>query len=495
MKFLILSDNSNGTWPHLYYRSLGAQELSRRIVSAGYESTIVDWFTYWSDQQLMEVAELWFDSTEKPVIAISTPFNTSDIFYLNTFLEWARARWPSLIVIHGGGRVFDPTVKNVDIFFLGRSMQIFDDWLHQRDLSAYTVNENPIVLKNLDFDQYVDVPVVPLINDDNSYTEDDILGFEIGVGCKFNCTFCNYELRGAKIAKLSDSKTLHKFFSDAYSKYGIVNFFIADDTPNESDIKLKILADALEGLPFHPRISGFTRLDILAARPSQIEYYKKIQFDSLFFGIESFNEKASKGIRKKSDLFNVYDTLKQLREISPNTFLVGGLIVGLNGDSESSIRESIDRVVKDHLLDSVQLYPLLILKAQNPIMGEGYMSELEMDPERFGYTLTGETEKTVISDDLVHKAKWVSDWTNYDEAVELARVLSAETFKRISDLNHMEYAGLRALGLVDKSVGRNTKLVDIARKVAYNKSRRLKKLYVQNRLEYFRKHCQESPRN
>lgn len=486
MKFLVLSENSNGSWPYLYFRGIGAQELHKRIQAAGYESTVIDWFTHWSETQLISAAELWFGDEPEPVIAISTPFNTKDVFYLESFLTWAKTRWPSVTVIHGGGRVYDPTVKHVDVFFLGRSMQIFDDWLHKRDLASYTVQHNPMVLKNLNFDQYRDVPVVPSIDHSDCYTSDDILGFEIGVGCKFNCTFCNYELRGAKISNLTDSESLHNFFLNAYTQYGIENFFIADDTPNESDVKLEILANAIQGLPFRPKLSAFTRLDILAARPQQIEYYKKIQFDSLFFGIESFNDQASRGIRKKSDLYNVYDTLKLLREISPNTFLVGGLIVGLNGDSESSIRESVDKVITEQLLDSVQLYPLLLLKAQNAIMGEGYRSELELDPERFGYKLTGETLPTVISDDLVHIAKWVSDWIDYDSAVTLADTLAKETSKRVSNLNHMEYAGLRALNLVDKSVHNNTKLVDLARKRAYTKSNRLKQIYAQNKMDFFR---------
>lgn len=486
MKFLILSENSNGSWPYLYFRGLGSFELTRRISEAGHDSTIVDWFTYWPIEDLKESADIWFGDETHPVIAISTPFNTTDVHYLDPFLEWAKSRWSNLTVIHGGGRVFDPSVKNVDIFFLGRSMQIFDDWLHHRDLSKYIVNNKPLVLKNLDFNQYVDVPVVPTVRDDDFYTKDDILGFEIGVGCKFNCTFCNYELRGAKISNLASSEALHNFFANAYNKHGIENFFIADDTPNENDVKLEILVEALEGLNFHPKITGFTRLDILAGRPKQIEYYKKIQFDSLFFGIESFNEKASKGIRKKSDLFNVYDTLKQLRSVSPNTFLVGGLIVGLNGDSEQSIRDSIDRVVEEKLLDSVQLYPLLLLKAQNAIMGEGYMSELETNPEKFGYKLSGETEPTFISGDLVHKAKWISDWTDYDSASDLSDRLARETAKRISNLNHMEYAGLRSLKVIDRSDPEFHLSMPMIRTRSFSKSTRLKKEYVIKKLNYFR---------
>ena len=482
MKFLVLSENSNGGWPYLYYRGIGAQELAKRISAAGYANTVIDWFTHWSESQLKEAISCWFGDHLAPVIAISTPFAPTDIAYLKQILVWAKQTWPNLKVIHGGGRVFDSTIDNVDVFFLGRSMQVFDDWMQGLDVSKYTALTKPLVLKNLNFDENKDTPVVPQLDDSDFYTKDDILGFEIGVGCKFNCTFCNYELRGAKISRLASSKDIHNLFSEAYNRYGIENFFIADDTPNESDTKLEILLEALEGLNFHPKITAFTRLDILAARPKQIEMYKKIQFDSLFFGIESFNEQASKMLRKKSDLYNVYDTLKTLREICPNTFLVGGLILGLNGDSEASIRSSIDRVIAEDLLDSVPVYPLNILRAQ-AVFGEGYMSQLDQDPEKFGYKIEG-THPTAQAADTVHQLQWVSEWSSLAHATKLADTLTNETKNDVTNLNHMEYAGLRSLGLIDKDV--NPMMVDIVRKRAYIKSKKLKQEYVEKKLNYFR---------
>lgn len=482
MKFLILSENSNGGWPYLYFRGIGAQELSKRITAAGHPNTVIEWFTHWSESQLKEAIELWFGSESEPVIAISTPFAPTDIHHLKDILVWAKQTWPKLKVIHGGGRVYDSTIQNVDVFFLGRSMQVFEDWMRGRDVSKYTALENPLVLKNLNFDENQDTPVVPQLHDNDFYNKDDILGFEIGVGCKFNCTFCNYELRGAKISRLASSKELHNLFSEAYNRYGIENFFIADDTPNETDTKLEILLESFEGLNFHPKITGFTRLDILAARPKQIELYKKIQFDSLFFGIESFNEQASKLLRKKSALYNVYDTLKQLRKLCPNTFLVGGLIVGLNSDSEISIRSSVNKVLQEDLLDSVQLYPLNILRAQS-VFGEGYMSDLDQNPEKFGYKIQG-TYPTQLAADTVHQLQWVSNWSNLDHATELSASITSDIKLDISNLNHMEYAGLRSLGLIDKNV--EPAVIDIVRKRAYTKSKKLKRAYVEKKLNFFR---------
>ena len=218
MKFLVLSENGNGTWPYLYYRGLGALELHKRIQLHGHQSTLIDWFTVWSPDKLTTAIQAWFGDEANPVIAISTPFDVTDVYKIKDVLAQARIRYPNLTVIHGGSRTYNPQIKDIDVFFLGRSMQVFDAWLLGHSLTQYTVNNVPLVLVNKNFDQNVDTPVLPKLDDHDFLTPYDILGFEIGVGCKFNCTFCNYELRGAKVTTLTDSRTLKEYFEQAYGQ-------------------------------------------------------------------------------------------------------------------------------------------------------------------------------------------------------------------------------------------------------------------------------------
>lgn len=479
MKFLILSENSNGTWPYLHFRSLGAQELHKRITAQGYQSTVIDWFTHWSHEQLKSVMLSWFD-TDEPVLALSTPFDIRDIYSIDPVLLWAKQTWPKLKIIHGGGRTLNIN-PIVDVYFLGRSMQVFDDWLSGRDLAKYTVQTNPLVLKNSQFDQTQDTPVLPMLSADDFYVSRDILGFEVGVGCKFNCTFCNYELRGAKITNLLDAAELREYFLEAYQRWGITNFFAADDTPNESDEKLSVIADAIDGLPFRPNISAYSRLDIITGRPSQVELYRRIQFGSLFFGIESFNDTASRMIRKKSHIGSVFQTLKTLREVSPNTFMVGGIILGLNGDSEEHIRNSIDTVVKESLLDSIQVYPLSIARS-TAIRDDGYHSQLDTDPEKFGYRINGIQGNFRTS--AVQQFHWSSDWTDSAGANRLSNQIAEDYKDQINFLNHMEYAGLQALGIAKdrKLVSKNKPILSSQ---GYAVSDRLKHNYIQTKLNWF----------
>ena len=479
MKFLILSENSNGEWPHLHYRSMGSFELRRRIELKNHVATIVDWFSSWEETDLKNVATGFFQNEPNPVIALSTPFDTTDVYKIKPFLEWAKEQFPNLTIIHGGGRVYDPKLSSlIDVFFLGRSMEMFDAWISDEDLTKYIRSINPLVLVNHNFNEKIDNPVVPPLADDDFLTHKDILGFEIGVGCKFNCSFCNYELRNAKITKLADVQQLRDYFELAYKKYGVRNFFASDDTLNESDEKLEIVAEALSGLDFHPEITAFARLDIMAARKSQLDLIKRIKFRSLFFGIESFNPDASKAVRKKSSLGNTYEALTFVRDHSPETYTVGGLIIGLNGDSKKSIYEAVDKVISENLLKSIQFYPLSITKPSG-IIGEGFYSDLDKNPEQFGYKTT-QVIKFHHGNTVIPSYEWESDWTNSKNAQDLTTELFQHCAGKIDNINHLDYAGLHALGVYKPS-----STYQAMQNKSFALSRALKQSYISKKVSQF----------
>jgi radical SAM superfamily enzyme YgiQ (UPF0313 family) len=319
---------------------------------------------------------------------------------------------------------------------------------------------------------------VPPLADDDFLTHKDILGFEIGVGCKFNCSFCNYELRNAKITKLADVQQLRDYFELAYKKYGVRNFFASDDTLNESDEKLEIVAEALSGLDFHPEITAFARLDIMAARKSQLDLIKRIKFRSLFFGIESFNPDASKAVRKKSSLGNTYEALTFVRDHSPETYTVGGLIIGLNGDSKKSIYEAVDKVISENLLKSIQFYPLSITKPSG-IIGEGFYSDLDKNPEQFGYKTT-QVIKFHHGNTVIPSYEWESDWTNSKNAQDLTTELFQHCAGKIDNINHLDYAGLHALGVYKPS-----STYQAMQNKSFALSRALKQSYISKKVNQF----------
>ena len=482
MKFLILCENSNGAWPYLHYRGLGAFELKKRAKRYGHEATIIEWFTHWKNDDLIAAAAAYFKDTEEPVIAVSTPFDNRDLYKIEPFLRDAKARYPKLKIIHGGSRTFQETLSDlIDVFFLGRSMEIFDAWVNNEDLSKYVVRKEPLVLLNHDFNQKIDEPVIPDIDDeDNCFFSRDILGFEIGVGCKFNCTFCNYELRNAKITKFLDPKELHHYFEVAYKKYGITNFYTSDDTINESDQKLETIVEAMEGLDYSPKITSFARLDLFSKRRHQLDLIERIQFAALFFGIESFNPDVSKTMRKRTGLIDNFETLREIKQRCPDTYTIGSLIVGLEGDNKQSIIDSIERVIEEKLLWGLQVYPLVITSS-NSLTDSYFLSDLDKDPEKYGFKTRRIPITSLHGDKETNTLDWSSDWTDYNSAQIFVNDLYANIGHRILLMNHFEYAGFRSLGLIkpEKKI-----IYEQLKNQAYNVSAQLKQLYIAKKKAY-----------
>jgi len=481
MKFLILTENSNGTWSYLHYRSLGSHEIKKRVMRRGYKAHVIEWFTYWDQDDLKKVIEKYFEGESEPVIATSTPFGNTDLQKLEAVLRWARDRFSNLKCIHGGNRAWNGDFKGlVDYVFLGRSMEMFEAWLDKKDLTEFKLQDNPVVLYNKNFKENIDTPVVPRVDYEDFYTPTDVLGFELGAGCKFNCLFCNYELRGSKISTIADPKELHEYFKEANSKYGVTHFFASDDTVNETDAKLETLVEAIEGLNYKPKIAAFSRLDLINGRKKQLALYKRINFNSLFFGLESFNPEVSKIIRKKSGIEDIKGILKMFRNECPDTFTTGAIMVGLPKDSKDSIRENLDIVIRDKLIDAINIFPLDIFQAKNH-HDEFFHSDLERDYQKYGYRYKDIYE---TGNPNAHLAVWENDWIDAGEANIFSRqMINHCTENGMSVLTHLEYNGLNAQKLIRNKT--YIKKRNVLHQQGMMISTSLKQKYIQKKLEYF----------
>jgi len=355
-------------------------------------------------------------------------------------------------------------------------MEIFDAWIQKKDLLKYIVNHDPLVLCNHNFNQKIDSPVLPNIQDDDCLSNRDILGFEIGVGCKFNCTFCNYELRNSKITKFLDSKELHDYFDKAYNKYGITNFFTSDDTINESDEKLEIIVEAMEALNFKPKITSFARLDMFSKRKHQLDLLEKIQFGALFFGIESFNPDVSKAMRKRTGLVDNYKTLHEIKKRCPNTYTIGSLIVGLAGDNKQSIINSVEKVISEKLLWGLQIYPLVITNSSN-LTDNYFLSDLDKEPEKYGFKIMP-TVGLLHGDKQTETLNWKSDWIDMSEAHQFVTDLYAKYGNDTLLMNHFEYSGFYSLNLIKPN---KTVNYEKLKHQAYNVCAQIKQNYIKQK--------------
>lgn len=245
----------------------------------------------------------------------------------------------------------------------------------------------------------------------------EILNLEIARGCKFKCNFCSFPLIGQKdiAGYLKSEETLYNELLYNYENFGVTQYFIADDTFNDSIEKLEMVVRIKNRLPFDLKTKAYIRADIIATQPKQIPLLLETGLASCYVGIESFHPDggkfAGKGMdptRRKQALYDM--NLHWGDKVSIN----GGYIVGLPGEDEQFVREQADWFSQpDCPVNYGASFLGLIIHPLQP-GSTIHPSELDKDPGKFGYTIPDKSKPT----------HWVkNDGTNilsYDKAHELA---------------------------------------------------------------------------
>jgi len=436
--------NILGNWLQ-HVRPAAPYKVSELFVEHGYQSTVFNYMSIWAQDDLLDVLEKY--SEGKPLLcAFSLTLNTGDIYIdeIKNFIKKIKQRCPGSIAIVGGIRPNFNTEKYQigDVMYKGRSMDLLMKSIHDRMFDNLIGKQfDTIVIGHENDKNLMDDPVVHNFYDQDLWSETDVGMFETSIGCKFNCTFCNYDFRNVKNPKTASIDRLTKFFADANDR-GVTHFFAADDTINETDDKIEIIHTAVKESGITPSIAAFARQDIMCAKPKQIELMSEAGLTNLFFGIESFNYNANKLIRKGAKGEKIIENLKNIKSINPEFFLHGGNILGLTGDNKDSIKKYIDICFKNELLDTLNTITLILRNYGEMHMWE-FQSELDTYPEKYGYKVYPQDGKTTVN--------WSNDWTDSNEMDEFHYFLTnymTETYGLQSQMGVWSFVCLKALGVL-----------------------------------------------
>ena len=420
MKAAILTETNNGFMLN-NYRGFGAQSVKQIFFEAGADCTVFDYATFWEREDLKKSLLNYFHNSNDNVIGLSVPIRYVNDDTLNYFIELSKeikAEIQNVKIIIGGLRKIDlgelELVRDgIDGVFIGRPKEMLQDWLAGKDLSKFNDTEYDHIFTNLNYDMEIEKPVLfDLMTEDDCLNERDVLGVEISLGCKFNCSFCDYPMRNAKKLNLNCEEAMLYTLQQAKDRYGITNFYVADDTLNESNEKLELLAKVVSQLDYKPNLVAFARLDVLSRRPEQIPLLKQANVVGLNFGIETLSKEAAKSIRKGYDFDGFVTTLETLRKEHPECWLNGCFITGLVGDNKDNFKKKLELLISKGLLDNVLMGELNIFpwkhKAGEVIThDEGWLSDIDKDPGKFGYNIDPETHKWYHDEESEEEArKW-----------------------------------------------------------------------------------------
>jgi hypothetical protein len=235
------------------------------------------------------------------------------------------------------------------------------------------------------------------------------LSFEFARGCIFKCSFCTYELTGKTRGDYSKHVNLVREELIAnYNEHGTQHYNIVDDLLNDSEDKVNLVLDVAESLPFKIYYSGFIRLDMLRRFPTMATKLKDSGLVGAFMGIETINDASGRAVGKGLGRERINEALHVLKEKWQQQVMVeSGLILGLphdTPDTKYQVLEWLRSTPACDVICDISINPLGINRYRK-------ISEIDIDPGKFGYTITesGWTTANYNSEQAGVDAKWVTN--------------------------------------------------------------------------------------
>jgi hypothetical protein len=372
-------------------RSAGAHRLATEVRNKNLQCQVISMFFYFNTEEVEQLCNK-FINEETIIVAFSTTFWNNDrnfregpVYLIDQVIKYSK-KFPNIKVVFGGynSKKFCEHFKGDD-FFTGYGDQSFPDYIDyclgikQKDnVNFYYSKEND----SFDFSK-------SQIN----YVKEDCLNFgesvtlEVSRGCIFKCDFCAFPLNGKK--KYDYIKELDNLKNELirnYEVYGITNYYLSDDTFNDSNYKIESLHKVFTSLPFKIKFSTYLRLDLLNAHRDQIDSLKEMGLVGAFFGIESFNHKSLQAVGKGIKPEKVKELLYDLKKThwKEDVAISVGLITGLPYETYESHKDTIDWVMdENNLVDRVKCSALRI---NNPLIDTSpFVSEFSRNASKHGY--------------------------------------------------------------------------------------------------------------
>ena len=249
-------------------------------------------------------------------------------------------------------------------------LEVFDRWKNDRDLSqvlgvSYRKNGNGSVAHNPErpfVQSFETIPDLELIQGYLDWPRWKLLKhkkmrwqvLQTSRGCPYDCSFCiaprelgrGYRLRSIDNI-IADIKYQQKLVGTKY-------FFIVDNHFTVKRDRTKELLNRIIEEKIDWYGICFTRLEV-ARDEELLALLKKAQVNTLYIGLESFDNKVLKLLNKQQSQDGIRKSLRTIK--SHKLRVLGSFVLGSDEDTVESIRGTIDAAIEEDI-DYMALFPL-----------------------------------------------------------------------------------------------------------------------------------------
>jgi radical SAM superfamily enzyme YgiQ (UPF0313 family) len=425
MNVIIFTD-MNGVYG--FGRNLGAYTIASTLRQNNFSVQVIDFFASLTLDDTKQIIDKFVDD-ETLAIAFSTSY-----FKVNkpiTNILESRKRWfdcdsipqgrewlfeftemflnknPNIKFIIGGTQTSRTSTKlrNIDHWVIGESDKVILDLIQ----GIKENKEIPSVLNNL-LNPYENFKNLKMVwHESDLLLEDECVPIELERGCPFNCTFCNFN----KIRKptLRDVDIVRDELIYNYNEFGIRKYMISDLTFVSNVRKTETFCKMFLSLPFKIEWLGMGNIAIFNKMPELRELCLESGCSSMFFGVESMNDKTLTSIRKGISEDVIKKVLYSLREKwKGKIHIFTSFIVGLPFETREKTLETIKWLESSECpVDSYMINRYYIQTEHPKFMTTKTYSHIEKNMEKYGYRVVD--------------GKWINDITKMteDEATKISR--------------------------------------------------------------------------
>jgi radical SAM superfamily enzyme YgiQ (UPF0313 family) len=372
-----------------YRRTGGAHRLATYLRERSWDIEVLDFIMGWSLHQLKD-----FTISRVSNKTVFLGFGGTFPIWSNTlesYFSWFKEKYPDIKII-AGGQVANSYKIEADWYVDGFGEKAVEALLrhitsNEKIKFKIGINGRKIINGNQDY------PSFPMKDLHISYQERDFINpketlvTELGRGCIFKCSFCNFPILGVKEDHSRDAENLRKELQENYDRWGVTKYIIADETVNDYSEKLEKFARVIKTLNFRPRLFGFARADLMISRPQDWDTMIEMGFTGHHYGIESTNIKSLKVIGKGMHPDKLLPGLLEARSYFKKHAIYKGqvsLIAGLPYETPDSLKSSLKWFNENWKTENVMLFPFYIPKSN----GNDTMSKMSIDYKKYGYKET-----------------------------------------------------------------------------------------------------------
>lgn len=470
---------------NLFMRVIGPYKIAHYLRKNNYQAQVIDFINNWSEEELYNATKK-FITKDTVVLGISTTFlcqpvykhpngNTGRFpFHVLNVLSRIKSEFPKIKIVTGGymsEKVYGgPNIDATVMSYYGSSEDTFLEYVNFLKgkgkepigtLIIPSLTNDPNAKKRM---WYTDPRETKwsIETDDFKFSPQDIimqgepLPLNVSKGCIFACRFCMEPHIGKK--KLDYIRGMDYIRDELiynYENFGTDQYYILDDTFNDTEIKLKEFKKVTDSLPFKIRYYTYLRADLLHRFPDMPYILKESGLWGAYHGIESLHPYASNLVGKGWSGKNAKDYIPKLfHEIWEGKIPMSlNFIIGLPKETKEDILNTW-KWHQDNNLHNIRFSALGLYDIKGNKSNFTINSEFEKNSEKYGFKFSPD-----IKGYSPEQSGWYNETWREDDAIVFSNELTpktiAETKVQIWMLGRTKFLGL------DDSTILNTLVKDI----------------------------------